>query len=66
VKNQEQHRNPGSVGNLFETKDQKDRTDRRYDKGGKLLESKGATYKYDKEGNLIEKKEKNGKVWLYE
>jgi len=58
-----QLRNPDPVGNLFETKD---RTDRRYDKGGKLLESRNATYKYDKEGNLIEKKEKNGKVWLYE
>jgi len=37
-----QLRNPDPVGNLFETKD---RTDRRYDKGGKLLESRNATYK---------------------
>jgi RHS repeat-associated protein len=59
----EQLRNPDKVGNLFETKD---RRDRKYDKGGKLLESKTAFYSYDEEGNLIEKKQKNGELWKYE
>jgi YD repeat-containing protein len=58
----EQLRNPDKVGNLFESLDQKDR---KYDKGGKLLESKGTAYKYDGEGNLIEKKSKEGQ-WRYE
>jgi len=59
----EQLRNPDKVGNLFESPDQKDR---KYDKGGKLLESKATHYKYDGAGNLIEKKEKGGQVWKYE
>jgi RHS repeat-associated protein len=59
----EQLRNPNAVGNLFETKD---RRDRKYDKGGKLLESKTAFYSYDEEGNLTEKKGKNGEIWKYE
>ena len=56
-------RNPDAVGNLFESRDRKDR---RYNAGGKLIESKTAFYSYDEEGFLIEKKEKSGKVWKYE
>jgi len=58
-----QLRNPDKVGNLFETKD---RRDRKYDKGGRLLESKTAKYSYDEEGFLIKKELKNGEVWRYE
>ena len=56
-------RGPDIVGNLFESQTH---TDRLYDKGGKLLESKNAKFKYDKNGNLIEKREKNGNTWNYE
>ena len=59
----EQLRNPDAIGNLFETKERKDR---KYSPGGKLLESKNAFFSYDEEGFLIEKKEKNGAVWKYE
>ena len=59
----EQLRNPDAVGNLFESRDRKDR---KYNAGGKLIESKTAFYSYDEEGFLIEKKEKSGKVWKYE
>ena len=56
-------RNPDAVGNLFESRDRKDK---KYNAGGKLIESKTAFYSYDEEGFLIEKKEKSGKVWKYE
>ena len=55
-------RMPDAVGNLFETRQ---RTDRTYCKGGKLLTNKGNTYEYDTEGNLIRKIEKGNKVWQY-
>lgn len=61
--NIEQLRTPDAVDNLFESKDRKDR---KYNAGGKLIESKVAFYKYDEEGFLIEKKEKSGMVWRYE
>jgi len=51
----EQLRNPDAIGNLFETKERKDR---KYSPGGKLLESKNAFFSYDEEGFLIEKREK--------
>lgn len=43
---------PDAVGNLFKTKD---RSDRKYSKGGKLLKDEKAHYQYDAEGNLIRK-----------
>lgn len=43
-----------------------DQKDCKYDKGGKLLESKGAQYKYDSKGNLVEENEKDGNIWRYE
>jgi RHS repeat-associated protein len=57
------YRNPDLSGNIFETKERKDR---KYDKGGRLIESKNAFYKYDDEGFLTEKKEFNGNIWSYE
>lgn len=56
-------RMPDAVGNLFESPDRKDRI---YGRGGRLSESKTATYDYDKLGNLIRKREKNGNVWEYQ
>lgn len=59
-----QLRNPDRVGNLFETPDRKDR---KYDKGGRLLESKTTYYAYDQEGFLLSKQEKGAPVaWRYE
>ncbi len=51
------------AGNLYKTKE---KNDRKYSAGGRLIESDKATYKYDEEGNLVQKKEKNGKTWEYE
>ena len=53
---------PDKVGNLYRTIEQ---TDRKYGKGGKLLESNGAKYNYDEEGNLISKITAKGGEWLY-
>lgn len=56
-------RMPDAVGNLFRTKDQKDR---KYGPAGQLLEANGTRYEYDPEGNLIQKTEPGGSVWRYE
>jgi RHS repeat-associated protein len=58
-----QLRNPDEVGNLFKTEG---RTDRKYDKGGRLLEADGTNYEYDLEGNLSKKTLKDGSIWTYE
>ena len=57
-----EYRLPDAVGNLFETKD---RSDRQYGAGGRLLKAKGNTYRYDAEGNLVQKEAYNGRVWQY-
>ncbi len=57
------YRMPDAAGNLYKTKEKKDR---KYGAGGRLLESEDAFYTYDEEGNLVNKKEKNGKEWRYE
>ncbi|WP_427108123.1 RHS repeat domain-containing protein [Lysinibacillus xylanilyticus] len=57
------HRSVDDVGNLYETKE---KTDRVYGAGSRLLETKEATFTYDDEGNLIKKVEKNGDTWKYE
>ncbi|MDR2914071.1 MAG: AHH domain-containing protein [Tannerella sp.] len=44
------YRVPDRIGNLFETKD---RTDRKYGKGGRLIEAPIYYYHYDDEGYLI-------------
>ncbi|WP_342503646.1 hypothetical protein [Lysinibacillus sp. FSL L8-0126] len=56
------HRNVDDVGNLYETKE---KTDRVYGAGSRLLETREATFSYD-EGNLIQKVEKNDDTWKYE
>ncbi|WP_342503648.1 RHS repeat-associated core domain-containing protein [Lysinibacillus sp. FSL L8-0126] len=57
------YRSVDDVGNLYETKDKKDRI---YGAGSRLLETKDAKFSYDEEGNLVEKVEKNGDTWKYE
>ncbi|MEG0449143.1 MAG: suppressor of fused domain protein [Lysinibacillus sp.] len=57
------HRNVDEVGNLYETKENKDRV---YGAGSRLLETTEATFSYDDEGNLVQKEEKNGATWKYE
>ncbi|MEK5039315.1 RHS repeat-associated core domain-containing protein [Sporosarcina sp. FSL K6-3457] len=57
------HRNVDDVGNLYETKE---KTDRVYGAGSRLLETKDAKFSYDEEGNLVQKVEKNGDTWQYE
>ncbi|MEX6688132.1 DUF6531 domain-containing protein [Danxiaibacter flavus] len=60
---EEQFRNPDAVGNLYKTKERKDRV---YSKGGQLKKANGWEYNYDIEGNLVEKKHVGGDVWKYE
>ncbi|PKU51897.1 RHS repeat domain-containing protein, partial [Lysinibacillus fusiformis] len=57
------YRSVDDVGNLYETKDKKDRV---YGAGSRLLETKDAQFSYDEEGNLVEKVEHNGDTWKYE
>ena len=57
------HRNVDDVGNLYETKE---KTDRVYGVGSRLLETREARFSYDEEGNLVQKVEKNGDTWKYE
>ncbi len=57
------HRSVDDVGNFYETKE---KTDRVYGPGSRLLETREATFTYDDEGNLIQKLEKNGDTWTYE
>ncbi|WP_282957617.1 RHS repeat domain-containing protein [Lysinibacillus mangiferihumi] len=57
------YRTVDDVGNLYETKDKKDRV---YGAGSRLLETKDAKFSYDEEGNLLEKVEHNGDTWKYE
>ena len=57
------YRSVDDVGNLYETKEKKDRV---YGAGSRLLETKDAKFSYDEEGNLVEKVEKNGDTWKYE
>ena len=58
-----QLRNPNAVGNLFETTT---RSDKKYNSGGQLIESKTAFYTYDEEGFLTQKKGKNGELRHYQ
>ncbi|MGE7947560.1 RHS repeat domain-containing protein [Lysinibacillus sp. NPDC093688] len=57
------HRSVDDVGNLYETKE---KTDRVYGTGSRLLETREAIFSYDEEGNLVQKVEKNGDAWKYE
>jgi RHS repeat-associated protein len=55
-------RAPSATGNLFKTAE---RTDRRYGKGGVLLEDAGTVYTYDANGSVVEKRFANGDTWRY-
>lgn len=55
-------RMPDKAGNLYRTKEQRDR---KYGAGGRLLESEGTKYNYDEEGNLVAKILPEGKEWKY-
>lgn len=57
------YRLPDKVGNLYRTKE---RSDRKYGAGGRLLENKGTKYFYDEEGNLIQKQLPDGKEWKHD
>jgi len=57
-----QWRNPGLTGNIYRTKDC---SDRRYGKGGTLLQAEAFTYAYDEAGNLKSKELPDGKMWKY-
>ena len=50
------YKTPDAVGNLYKSRDQ---DDRKYGKGGKLLQDDKHFYKYDDEGNLILKSTRN-------
>jgi RHS repeat-associated protein len=55
-------RAPSRTGNLFR---REDRSDRRYGKGGVLLEDGGTSYSYDADGNVVEKRLADDRVWKY-
>lgn len=55
-------RQADEAGRLFLARAQEDR---RYGKGGQLLEASGTRYKYDEEGNLVRKTMPNGYTWHY-
>ncbi len=58
------HRAADDTGNIYETKE---RSDRKYNAAGALLESSTHIFKYDEEGNLISKTEKaSHKKWQYQ
>jgi RHS repeat-associated protein len=57
-----QHRAMDEVGNLYR---QSDRSDRKYGRGGRLLEMEGASCKYDADGNLTERVDAEGGRWRY-
>lgn len=50
------YKNPDETGNLFKSRD---RSDRVYGKGGRLLKDDNWYYRYDEEGNLIHKSKRN-------
>jgi RHS repeat-associated protein len=50
------------IGNIFQ---ETDRSDRKYDKGGKLVSKGKNRYHYDEEGNLIQKCTSKGD-WVYQ
>ncbi|WP_299220764.1 DUF6531 domain-containing protein [uncultured Aquimarina sp.] len=53
---------PDEVGNLYRTKEKKDRE---YGRNGQLLTSGNNKYEYDDEGNLIKKSSPKG-IWKYD
>jgi len=57
-----ENRIPDKVRNLYKNKN---RSDRQYGKGGRLIKAKRTTYEYDEEGNLTKKTDRKGNVWQY-
>jgi len=57
-----QHRFLDPAGNIYK---HADGSDRRYGKGGVLLEAEGTKYAYDNDGNVILKELPNGERWKY-
>jgi RHS repeat-associated protein len=57
-----QWRAPGPTGNLYKTPT---RHDRRYGRGGVLLEADGTKCVYDADGNVTAKLERDGRAWAY-
>ncbi|WP_304608632.1 RHS repeat-associated core domain-containing protein [Hyalangium versicolor] len=57
-----QRRATDIVGNLFQ---KSDLSDRRYGRGGVLLESDGTQFRHDADGYLIEKREPGDLIWRY-
>jgi RHS repeat-associated protein len=56
------HRRLDPAGNLFKTADGRDR---RYGRGGVLLEAEGTRYGYDWDGNVVVKELPSGEKWEY-
>lgn len=59
----EEQRVADIVGNLYKNAN---KTDRRFGRGGELLEDSGTQYDYDQLGNLKKKVSRTGEVWEYE
>jgi RHS repeat-associated protein len=57
-----QHRAADAVGNLYRTRERKDRV---YGPGGTLREADGVRYVHDEDGQLVEKVLPDGRRWLY-
>ena len=57
-----QWRSPSPTGNLSRTRE---RTDRRYGRGGVLLAADDVSYVYDGDGNLTRRAEPDGSTWSY-
>ncbi len=62
LRGERQHRFLDPAGNIYK---HADGSDRRYGKGGVLLEAAGTTYAYDRDGNLITKELPTGERWEY-
>jgi RHS repeat-associated protein len=61
--NKYDYRMPDKGGNLYKTKE---RDNRKYGAGGRLIESEGTKYNYDEDGNLVSKILPGGKQWIYQ
>ena len=59
---EEQHRAVDAVGNLYRSPDY---ADRKYGRGGRILEADGTTYAHDDDGNLIRKTDVMGESTHY-
>lgn len=60
---QHEYRVADAAGNYYKTRE---RIDRNYGQGGRLLRAPKTDYRYDEEGNLVEKAGRDGALWRYE